>query len=405
MVDYFFKKIKLEKCIGVILLIPAMIHYLGNILSSFGITANAGMLSIFVIIAGTLIYIYTIKKKINIAQISAFLIFIILLKIAEFYTVGKEFLYGNGDIKGFLTSNAYTLFFLAIPLFFLAFSIDSEIDISNKILPWCDVVVCMQLFLFYISITKGVYSVERDYMSFAYYGMFATFVSYDKKNKNILQLLLCIISCMLIIVAGCRGALITIIIFIFMHKILKLDLSNRKNVFQAFVGAILLVVIVLNYRNIITYLSDLLEAIGFKSRTITKMLSYDEFFTSSGRSEIEENINNKIRIIGYGLYGDRTLVGAHSYAHNWMMEMLIDFGYFIGGGIVLYIVYLIINAFLYVRKSKDDSLVFLASSATAFLMGKYMFSASFLSSSEFMYSIMALIYIKKYKQRKIQRIV
>ena len=71
----------------------------------------------------------------------------------------------------------------------------------------------------------------------------------------------------------------------------------------------------------------------------------------SGRLEIQKELIRQIKInpFGYGLGGDRVFTGW--YAHNIFLELIVQFGIFIGGFLCVFLVYIVISS---LRKARAE---------------------------------------------------
>lgn len=197
-------------------------------------------------------------------------------------------------------------------------------------------------------ITKYVTSGNDGYMV---YGMrlliSAVLLEYFYfRENNSTHLISCIIAILMILFYGNRSALLISCICLLVQFLFYRKKKPRIVRYLEFIGIAFLAVILLS-GDILTFLSGGLEKMGVSSRTLTLLLTGIESATdNNGRSIIWENSRNAIvqnPWLGYGIGGDRNLylLGTKYisrlggvYAHNFIYEILLDFGV-IGGSVFL----------------------------------------------------------------------
>ena len=97
-------------------------------------------------------------------------------------------------------------------------------------------------------------------------------------------------------------------------------------------------------------------ALGFSTRVFNSIVDgrMMDISESSGRDDLwnilTRAIENDYGGIGYGWLGDRLLLNG-TYSHNFGLEILVQFGTIIGGGILLLLLFIILKSYIYVRKS------------------------------------------------------
>ena len=179
-------------------------------------------------------------------------------------------------------------------------------------------------------------TVIRAYsLSFGYAMLFPTivFIYLYMKKKNCWNLILAIIGTLLILTNGSRGALLMPIVFVGIMVINGIMYSNNTKWKWLKIFSIVLVIsIFVIYGNaIVLKLVDILQSLGFESRTL-EMIGKGEISSDSGRSMIWEAVWKAIKdggIFGYGAFGDRPFVyPIHyvGYSHNIFLELICSFG-------------------------------------------------------------------------------
>ena len=90
------------------------------------------------------------------------------------------------------------------------------------------------------------------------------------------------------------------------------------------------------------------EIFGFKSRTLELFLR--DFNHFSGREYIYSTLLKAIDkkpFLGYGISGDRMIMGSFAkYSHNIFLELIIQFGIIIGGSLIFILLFLITKGLL-----------------------------------------------------------
>lgn len=217
--------------------------------------------------------------------------------------------------------------------------------------------------------------------------VFAIFLGCGFKEKKPLYFVLSAISFIEILLGGSRGPLLAIaIMLILMYFRYRQDLSKFLRVIIIF-GAIVLALlyIALGFEGSVILFGSLLSRIvGSSSRTIQTLLGGSSALDSSGRDRL---YNMAIEMIkngfwGYGAYGDRYVIGRVfwvGYVHNIVFEILIDFGWILGGFFIAKMAIALIKMLL---QCKDDNwymlfMIFLIPSIKLFLSGSFWFLEAF----------------------------
>lgn len=190
--------------------------------------------------------------------------------------------------------------------------------------------------------TVGEYS-----MSLSYYTLLPLiFFLNDLFNKfNIVKLFFVVVSTVVILALGSRGAILCVLIFI----ILKLLFQLKKLTYtKFFIYSVLAIIIIFS----VFFIDDILQLsyeflsnnFGIKSRTL--QLFQEESLHLSQRDVIYKNVLHEIAkhpIIGLGVAGDRNYAGA-VYVHNILLEIIAHFGVLIGCLLLFTLLFMIIFA-------------------------------------------------------------
>lgn len=228
-------------------------------------------------------------------------------------------------------------------------------------------------------------SAEFSYnISFGYEVLLFTlvFLYCALKEKKMPDIVASIIGTMMILVAGSRGPVLVMAIFFVLYILMEMKYSRKK---MLLISGIILVSILLyfSYTYILLALSKIITRFGFSSRFITSLMS-GTISNDSGRSRIWGAAIDMIKQNpwGYGALGTRPVISniiVAGYPHSVILEILVDYGVFIGGGIL--IVFLVNSIeILFTKKRSEWSgvfLIFFSSSCSLFLSLTYWSIPSF----------------------------
>ena len=247
----------------------------------------------------------------------------------------------------YLRNNLFSHFFIALPSFIYAFSLNdfsAFIEIMKKVGIGVFIIgTIIAMFVFVGQTSIGIYS-----MSLSYY-MLLPLLVYTAKlfNKfSIFDFLIVLISIIIILAIGSRGAILCYLVFLFYRLIFIKEKISQRRVLQYLTGFFIGAISLLFYREIIEYIYNLLLNLDIKSRTLNLFLQNGIYL--SGREELYSTIINQLSkhpFIGLGLFGDRRFIGA--YVHNIFLELWAHFGLIIGSiiiSLILFVVYKILIA-------------------------------------------------------------
>lgn len=244
------------------------------------------------------------------------------------------------------------------------------------------VVMCSTL-SFFMTLNGGN---QAQYMVFSYnmtmHSVFAFLYYFEKRNP--LYLFVGVLGFVMILMAGCRGAIVCIAVSMVLYALFSKMKPFRKMVL---IGALLIavIVVVMNFDGILNYLIDVAEKLDIDSRTLNK-ISEGDFFVSVGRNKIRAEVINSFDIYGHGLYGDRTLTKQNTYAHNLMLEMLSHHGYILGSILMAVIVIMILRGIS--SQNRRISFLVIVMMSTGFC--KLFFSGSYLHQEPAFYVLLGL---------------
>ena len=207
------------------------------------------------------------------------------------------------------------------------------------------------------------------------------------KDKKFKYLMYATISTLVILILGSRGTILCVAIFILLYTLFNI----KRNIIIVSSLIIVSIMLLFNYNQIIDSSIQLLDYYGMSSRTLIKLRD-GEITYDNGRKNIQEVAMEKLDenpLFGLGLGVERIYINdeinnmmkdmTSSYTHNLFIEILVQFGYFIGGIIIIYLIFLCIRAFLKAEKLEKDFIIIFFSMEIVRLM----FSSSYLLSPLF----------------------
>ena len=357
-----------------LLTLPAINYYIAAIYLAYGINNPFSELIYgFTYLVGMSIYF----RHFNVYKILSVLSLIALLLISFILTPTANFVIFEPNFSQSLLAR---LIFIYFPIFLICseqkFNYDYIISYlySGSLIVVC---LCIIAYIMQIYMTSGL----QEYMTFAYTGLPAILICIFNswKNNRIFGKLLSILASATIFFGGCRGALLTLVVFIILFIAF-----NIKSLNKFIIVLFICLLFILNIEQILTSINFLLSSLGYESR-IMGFLEADAFAESSARENVYAKALSIIEPYGHGLYSDRLLlqrVEDATYCHNWILELCVDFGYILGSILVFIVMALIFTNIKKMFAIQKDSIQFLVIFAISMFGVKYMLSNSYLNSPE-----------------------
>lgn len=225
-----------------------------------------------------------------------------------------------------------------------------------------------------------------EYMTFSYNILMQTafLLMLNVKKLKWHRGVMGVIGTVLIVIAGCRGALVGLLLSTIIYYLFFIEKNSTKRKL-VFVFAMLSCLILLAFwERFLRGLIELLEAMNIPSRTVA-LLETKNFFADSGRHDLQSRALENLNILGHGLYGDRVLLSG-SYVHNILAELLVDYGMLLGAGIIIALVVVILNGLI--SAQGDFRLVICALLSVGVV--KLLFSGSYLNQEPGFYLLLGL---------------
>ncbi len=187
-----------------------------------------------------------------------------------------------------------------------------------------------------------------------------------------------------LLLLGNRGSLLCLGLF----AIFTILFSGRLKRPVLFLALAIVAMVVLFSFGVLDSLYGYAEENGLSLRIFEKLES-GELTDSSGRDKLNERIIEYIMLypmMGMGIFSDRRVAGGF-YAHNIFLEMVIHYGMILGILFLAMIIYLLVVAFLYLRKNKDVFSVGFFTSLIFSCIIKLLLSSSYIIEPYFFFTI------------------
>ena len=271
-----------------------------------------------------------------------------------------------------------------------------------------------------LSIIYSVYTVDsqnlslEDNMDFAYKVLPSVIIIFSwiftERNK-VIAIIFSVIGTVFLILQGTRGPIFCLTAFICLMMYKKHGLG--KSFFK--VGAIAIIaVFLLNSPNVqkgLVELTDKIDSSGYSSRFIAMALN-EELSDANGREAIQETLLNDIKekpLKIRGMFADRqatrglidsdynTSYEKGTYAHSLWIELLYHWGVFLGGIILIAILFVLLKTII--KIDTNDSYIVMLFVCTGFI--HLFLSGSYLQSSNFFFLMgLAVNYSANFVNRK-----
>lgn len=248
---------------------------------------------------------------------------------------------------------------------------------------------CLLYFIMVVLKIAGL--IDLQYMATAYNSLVfiigACWLAIHEKKVGFI--VLAVVGFLAILVAGNRGGLACIAIYI----LLEFMFNRKIKVLPKVLFFLAIVLLLFNVDNIMESIEVALNKYDYESRTIGKFID-GTLGDDSGREKYRDaawEVAKEKPIFGYGMGGSSnplyekvrgvTPTGIqHTYSHSLFFDLIMDYGIFFG--IIIMIVFIIglIRATTRSRKSKHVEILFLFFSI---VIPKLMFSSTYLSESAF----------------------
>lgn len=149
------------------------------------------------------------------------------------------------------------------------------------------------------------------------------------RKVNIWRVIIVIYGFFLLLGQGNRGSVLSLLVFIILYVFI---VFKGKSAFKVRISFLLFSIALYFFMDsVMLFLFDTMQDYGFSVRLFDKYIN-GEIEDSSGRDALYSIAADAISnspIFGYGLFADRRICG-NGYVHNFVLEILIDFGPILG---------------------------------------------------------------------------
>lgn len=237
-----------------------------------------------------------------------------------------------------LQNPAYIFWFFSFSAFLFSDDLQDTKMLLKTLERFSYVSIILALLQYLTALTKET---VPEYMTFSYNILMQTafLIMLNFKKANWHRLTLSIVGAVLILIAGCRGALVGLLVSTAVYYLFVMDRTSTKRTVSLILITLGCLGLIIFWESILNGLADLLDMLNIPSRTVT-LLASESFFADSGRQGIRSRALESLNILGHGLYGDRILLSG-GYVHNMAIELLLDYGLILGTGIVIALVIVI----------------------------------------------------------------
>lgn len=225
------------------------------------------------------------------------------------------------------------------------------------------------------------YSIAFGYEVLTYALIFIHSATLERKATDIIGGLL---GLYMILKYGSRGPVLFVALYFAIYFFIKLSKSARtdKKIF-GFTGIVAFVVILgATYEKLVALIVNLLSRLDVNSRFINSLIEGD-VADDHGRSEIWAEAVRMIKDnpFGYGAMGSQHRISKiifAGYPHSIVLEILIDFGIFFGGALLIFFAFKSVQILLIKRNEWSDLfLPFFCSACSLFLSMTFWSTPSF----------------------------
>jgi len=280
----------------------------------------------------------------------------------------------------YLVELIFPFFFMCLPVFIYSMSLMNW-NIFKEIMRKSSYIIIGFGVLIYILILLGK-DIEGSYsMALSYYMLLPSIIFLDDLlyRFSFLKLFYLSLPLIIILTVGSRGAILCFLVFGALRISRFYFKFTYKNVVLYMLSFSFILSAIIFFKKIIEMIYAIFLNVGVKSRTMSLFLN-NKVDYSSGREDIYSILLEKIKnnpIIGTGLGGDRLIIGG--YAHNFLLEIITNFGIFIGGILATLMFLFLIKSLLISDKRKYNMIIIWFSMGFVHLM----VSSSYLTDIKF----------------------
>lgn len=295
----------------------------------------------------------------------------------------------------YLKDNATQFFIYVLPFFWIGKYLLDSGEYLDDLVRIAKIKCVLVIITWLIGITIPYASVYEDYMDASnaiIIGLLATYyLAY--KYRRYSDICLSIVGTILLLIAGSRGVLLSLVTFWILLFIFSEKKSSGKTI-----AVVLGIVLLPFYKTFLKIIGTIVSMTGTSAHLILA-LSSGSFFQDDLRMHLFNNFWERAwrEPFGYGIMGDRYMSlhdgfwSKAQYPHNIYLELLINFGYIIGSIVAIWLTYRIIKLLL-IKDDKIKNMVILLVSGC---FVKLLVSGSYWSDQFFFMLLSLVLYAGK----------
>lgn len=385
------KQGSLQEILAFIVLMPAFLGFINVLLPVLGFGEITSICTALIYIG--VLFVLIIKAGLTLTD------FAVLLMI--YCTFFFSYIMFPSTRTEFVTQGMIILFLFFIPycvigirkirVFETFFSILGNLSIIT-------IIIGIFMFVFlpyqrYLDYMEYSYSLLPAICAVYYIIHFRKFNSSNRRSWKIILYYICLIAGMLEMLAfGARAPVAFSLIYMFLCVICdKKESFSKKTIFSAlyivcaFIGIVFI-------ENIITNISSFSV---FSNSYILRRYLTGRLIVSTSREGIWASCFQRLENMGFsisGFFGDRAFC-AGIYPHNIFLEVLMSWGWVIGGFIILFFLILVVRG---MKMNREVTLFFLCS-----MFSRYLLSGTYIREGKFWITLFVLIAITSRKEIKL----
>lgn len=252
---------------------------------------------------------------------------------------------------------------------------DETVSLMGKVS--CLAILVESVFVFFF--LRGSDLQVNDDMSRSYFILLSVLLvlNYAFDKKTITGIVFSILGLLFLSSMGARGPVVISLAFS-ATKIIQSSMNKGHGYIAVIAMLILIWFVNSDYWNaLLFFVRDIIDSLGLSTRVIDLAIRDETFTYYSERDEIAQTVMSKIKerpLTGWGVYGEWQFTGWN--AHNIYLEMLDHYGILVGGLLIIWILFINVEAFLTTKATSVRGLVLLFA---CFALIKGIFSGGFLS--------------------------
>ena len=193
---------------------------------------------------------------------------------------------------------------------------------------------------------------------------------------------------------GARSGILYAVLFVGVLELLRKDISIQKKL-------LICGVLVIGGMIGVFYLDDILYLVSklpyFENSYLIRSFLKGKLFNTDTRQVIWQSCFERLNTMGMdvtGFFGDRPYCAGAVYPHNIVLEILMSWGWIIGGCILAYLLWLIIRG-LMCKGLKRDVCIFIIFSC----LSRFFMSGTYIREGKFWITVFVLVALGKGKKK------